>query len=198
MYKIIKNVKELKEKSIPVESVEEAKDLIKILEKELLKHDNGIGLSAIQIGITKQVSVIRLPQNDKDEKIEFLHIINPNIIEKEEKFIHYGEGCLSIPKTYLNIPRYKEFIIDNQVIDKNEFRTERQMFYYSNDKKDSTWDDGLTAIAVQHEIDHFEGVLITDKHVESTIVKNEKKVSRNEPCPCGSGKKYKKCCLISC
>ncbi len=24
---------------------------------------------------------------------------------------------------------------------------------------------------------------------------NEKKVGRNEPCPCGSGKKYKKCCL---
>jgi len=24
--------------------------------------------------------------------------------------------------------------------------------------------------------------------------KNEKKVGRNEPCPCGSGKKYKKCC----
>ena len=27
------------------------------------------------------------------------------------------------------------------------------------------------------------------------LSKNEKKVGRNEPCPCGSGKKYKKCCL---
>lgn len=26
------------------------------------------------------------------------------------------------------------------------------------------------------------------------IVKKEKKVGRNDPCPCGSGKKYKKCC----
>lgn len=25
-------------------------------------------------------------------------------------------------------------------------------------------------------------------------VRAEKKVGRNEPCPCGSGKKYKKCC----
>jgi SWIM/SEC-C metal-binding protein len=24
----------------------------------------------------------------------------------------------------------------------------------------------------------------------------EKKIGRNEPCPCGSGKKYKKCCGI--
>ncbi len=27
-----------------------------------------------------------------------------------------------------------------------------------------------------------------------TVVKKEKKVGRNDPCPCGSGKKYKKCC----
>jgi preprotein translocase subunit SecA len=28
----------------------------------------------------------------------------------------------------------------------------------------------------------------------SAPVRREKKVGRNEPCPCGSGKKYKKCC----
>lgn len=27
-----------------------------------------------------------------------------------------------------------------------------------------------------------------------TVTRTEKKVGRNEPCPCGSGKKYKKCC----
>jgi preprotein translocase subunit SecA len=27
-----------------------------------------------------------------------------------------------------------------------------------------------------------------------TIVRDDKKVGRNDPCPCGSGKKYKKCC----
>ncbi len=27
-----------------------------------------------------------------------------------------------------------------------------------------------------------------------TVVNSEKKVGRNDPCPCGSGKKYKKCC----
>ncbi|MGB4437809.1 MAG: SEC-C metal-binding domain-containing protein, partial [Sedimentibacter sp.] len=28
----------------------------------------------------------------------------------------------------------------------------------------------------------------------SKIVVNGEKVGRNDPCPCGSGKKYKKCC----
>jgi preprotein translocase subunit SecA len=31
-------------------------------------------------------------------------------------------------------------------------------------------------------------------HAVKTIVRDKPKVGRNEPCPCGSGKKYKKCC----
>ncbi len=30
--------------------------------------------------------------------------------------------------------------------------------------------------------------------VNKTVVNKEKKIGRNDPCPCGSGKKYKKCC----
>jgi hypothetical protein len=28
-----------------------------------------------------------------------------------------------------------------------------------------------------------------------TIIRHQPKVGRNDPCPCGSGKKYKKCCM---
>ncbi len=34
-----------------------------------------------------------------------------------------------------------------------------------------------------------------DDDEESTFVRESPKVGRNDPCPCGSGKKYKKCCL---
>ena len=27
--------------------------------------------------------------------------------------------------------------------------------------------------------------------------RTDPKIGRNEPCPCGSGKKYKKCCLLA-
>ena len=30
----------------------------------------------------------------------------------------------------------------------------------------------------------------------STVTRRQRKVGRNEPCPCGSGKKYKKCCML--
>ncbi|MCP3958761.1 MAG: hypothetical protein GY719_12985 [bacterium] len=41
------------------------------------------------------------------------------------------------------------------------------------------------------------GVLDRRHHVESSVseVTMRRRAGRNEPCPCGSGKKYKKCCL---
>lgn len=40
----------------------------------------------------------------------------------------------------------------------------------------------------------IEEMLSAMKNVENTIASNGK-VKRNDPCPCGSGEKYKKCCL---
>ncbi len=34
-----------------------------------------------------------------------------------------------------------------------------------------------------------------EPHPETTVHHTGPKVGRNDPCPCGSGKKYKKCCL---
>jgi len=33
------------------------------------------------------------------------------------------------------------------------------------------------------------------EHVMEKIKPEEKKIGRNDPCPCNSGKKYKKCCM---
>ncbi|WP_297638552.1 SEC-C metal-binding domain-containing protein [uncultured Clostridium sp.] len=35
---------------------------------------------------------------------------------------------------------------------------------------------------------------ITAEYRKSGTIVNEEKIGRNDPCPCGSGKKYKKCC----
>lgn len=52
-----------------------------------------------------------------------------------------------------------------------------------------------------YELPEWEDNLSTEKRKEITkefrvagIVVNENKVGRNDPCTCGSGKKYKKCC----
>ena len=37
-------------------------------------------------------------------------------------------------------------------------------------------------------------LLYTEQKRSHTIVRNDDKIGRNDPCPCGTGKKYKKCC----
>ena len=53
--------------------------------------------------------------------------------------------------------------------------------------------EGFDSIGVTHQ--DFPGLPEFDYPQQETVVRSEPKVGRNEPCPCGSGKKYKKCCL---
>ena len=52
-----------------------------------------------------------------------------------------------------------------------------------------------------YELPQWDNIFTEEKRKElykeqknSGTVRKEKKVGRNDPCPCGSGKKYKKCC----
>lgn len=52
-----------------------------------------------------------------------------------------------------------------------------------------------------YNLPQWEGIFSPEKRKEiqkqyrdSVTVRNENKIGRNDPCPCGSGKKYKKCC----
>ncbi len=67
-----------------------------------------------------------------------------------------------------------------------------EKLYYNMLKAKAPWLYGLT---------EWDGVLpeerrhaITKQFKGDQIFHAEKVVSRNDPCPCGSGKKYKKCC----
>ena len=44
------------------------------------------------------------------------------------------------------------------------------------------------------EMNNFGTNITTNESTKKEPIKVEKKVGRNEPCPCGSGKKYKQCC----
>jgi preprotein translocase subunit SecA len=62
----------------------------------------------------------------------------------------------------------------------------------------------LSYISYQDLINHLNNYLVDfifkiDKEIklekkEKTVILGEDKVGRNDPCPCGSGKKYKHCC----
>ena len=51
-----------------------------------------------------------------------------------------------------------------------------------------------------HELSEFRKdkdfwYFVDGKTIQSTVRRTEPKIGRNDPCPCGSGKKFKKCCL---
>jgi len=203
MPKIIQDISVLRQISTPVESVKEAQKIIKKVTKALEKTSNGVGLGAIQIGIPKRVVVIK----HKSGK-GYHYLINPSLVEANEEFVFVKEGCLSFPNKFMDTVRYKHYTIDNHVIDGDELRTERQYYFYSNDPDELQWSDGLMCIAVQHEMDHLNGVIFLDRHKEvlemvgDATVSIPEKIGRNDPCPCGKLKangspvKYKKCCLM--
>jgi len=156
-------------------TVEEGYEIATKLFQILNKRGDGIGLAANQVGINAAVAVVNVK--------EPIVLINPKIVRKEEE-VRYYEGCLSFPKKGCHTKRYKtiEVKVDN---------IESNMTFGVGD----TEADLLESVCVQHEIDHLNGMRILDRAQELTIKRDKPKIGRNEPCPCGSGKKYKKCCI---
>jgi peptide deformylase len=195
MKKVINCIKEdnpLIHKKLREVSVEEGLSIATELFQILNKRGDGIGLAANQVGIDAQVAVVNVT--------EPLVLINPKIIHKEVEIPFY-EGCLSYPGKGVNTNRYRDVIISTEQSESD--------WYFSGAAvpKDSkgSWEKEhsnnkdeqirlLESVCVQHEIDHLNGVICMDRKRDTTIVK-DRKVGRNEPCPCGSGKKYKKCCI---
>ena len=173
-------------------SVEEGMEIATELFQILNKRGDGIGLAANQVGIDAQVAVVNVR--------EPLILINPKIISKEVE-IPYHEGCLSYPNKRVNTKRYRDVIISTEQSESDWYFSGAQVpadGKGSWEKEQSNNKDAelrvLESVCVQHEIDHLNGVVCMDRKVNTTIVK-DKKIGRNEPCPCGSGKKYKKCCI---
>ena len=177
--------KKLKEVSVD-EGLKIAEELLNILSER----KDGIGLAANQIGYDASVAVVNIR--------EPLILINPVIKEQWDE-IGYYEGCLSFPKKGVHTKRYRNVIVHTE--------QEECDWYFSGAKKISegtgTWETAkkhdqeqrlLESICIQHEIDHLNGLTIVDRENKPQPIMSEK-VGRNEPCSCGSGKKYKKCCI---
>jgi len=56
-------------------------------------------------------------------------------------------------------------------------------------------EEEAAAIAEQRAVEQRQQeALMQLNHTDSGDIKTDKKIARNDPCPCGSGKKYKQCC----
>ena len=196
MKKVINCIKEdnpLINKKLREVSVEEGLAIAEELFRILNKRGDGIGLAANQVGIDAQVAVVNVT--------EPLVLINPKYIHKEFE-IMYGEGCLSYPGQAIKTKRYRDVIVQTAQSESGWYFSgaeipadeSRGSWEVERKKKDSDL-RLLESVCVQHEIDHLNGITIHDREIKLEPTKVDKKVGRNDSCPCGSGKKYKKCCL---
>ena len=132
------------------------------------------GLAAPQCGIDKRICVIN---NDG----EWIAAINPLIVGVEGDPYESEEGCLSWPGKVIKASRHRNIEVKYTNADTGGF-THRKF-------------EGFQAKIWQHEIDHLDGVEEKFFEKDYRTVKGVEKVGRNDKCPCGSDRKYKKCCL---
>ena len=180
--------KKLKEVTVD-EGFKIAEELFRILNKR----KDGIGLAANQVGIDASVAVVNVR--------EPIILINPKIIQQWGD-VPYYEGCLSFPKKSVQTKRFKNVIMTTEQEDgKLYFSGESNPIdgKGSWEKQEQNENDAeirlLETICVQHEIDHLNGIVCMDRRIDLTVRREEVKIGRNDPCHCGSGKKYKKCCM---
>ena len=173
-------------------SIDEGLEIAKELFNILSERKDGLGLAANQVGYDASVAVVNVK--------EPLILINPVIKEQWDE-VPYYEGCLSFPKKGVKTKRYRNVIIHTE--------QEESDWYFSGvetpGEGKGSWESPtknkddelrlLESICVQHEIDHLYGKTILDREDKSEPIQVKKKIGRNDPCYCSSGKKYKKCCI---
>jgi peptide deformylase len=136
----------------PTEKVEkvdeEIKQLIQNLFDTLYNIDNGVGLAANQIGVSKSVVVIDTSMNGREEGSGKIVLINPEIIDFSEDTDTVDEGCLSVPEFYESVTRPSRIKVK---------------YYDENMEEHIEEHDEFLARVFQHEIDHLKGTLFIER-----------------------------------
>ena len=129
----------------------------------MMMDTNGIGLAAIQVAAPIRALILNIPDEDGEQSKEnLLEVINP-VLSNKEGDTSYQEGCLSVPQFYEDVKRYERVRLDYQDREGNPHTIDA---------------DGLLAIAIQHEIDHLEGILFIDHLSYARRKKFEKEYKR--------------------
>ncbi len=129
------------------------KDLSKFIEDmfETMYESDGVGLAAPQVGKSIRLVVVdATPMEEDDPSLKGFKkvLINAKITERTGESKTMEEGCLSIPGIREDVTRFDKIRI--------EYYDENFEFY-------DEFYEGISARVIQHEYDHLDGILFTDK-----------------------------------
>ncbi len=136
----------LREKSKPVETIDEGVRTFLNNMLETMYAAPGIGLAAVQVGVLRRMLVMDIARGEDEPKDPRL-LINPEIVFKGDTPRLHVEGCLSIPEMYAEVERPALVRV-------------RYLDIEGNQREEDFQD--LLATVVQHEIDHLDGTLFID------------------------------------
>ncbi len=111
---------------------------------ETMEDANGVGLAAPQVGAGLRMVIVDFDPEKGDPRV----LINPVITKRRGRKLLGDEGCLSFPGLRSRVKRTPSLIVEAQDLDGAIAAHEAE---------------GLAARAVQHEIDHLDGMLFVDK-----------------------------------
>jgi peptide deformylase len=140
----------LKQVSKPVKEVDDSVvEVIQDLVDTMVDAGHSVGVAAPQIGVLRRVVVVDVSKSKlgKDNNHGLLEMVNPEIIEKSGSKM-MREGCMSVPDYTGNVTRAESIVV--------EFtdRSGRLRFIETS---------GFEAVAIQHELDHLDGLLFLDR-----------------------------------
>ncbi len=129
---------------------EELASLVEDMQETMLKAD-GVGLAAPQVGKSLRVLIVDgsplapdMPDLEGFRRV----MINPELLEESEAMAEYSEGCLSLPDINADVTRPASI----------------KVRYYDHNLDEKVEEfDGFACRMVQHEMDHLEGILFTDR-----------------------------------
>jgi peptide deformylase len=126
------------------------KDLRSALHSYKVDGFTAVAIAAPQIGIGKRIFIIEDQSKDRDALPSFV-AINPTIVKYSKKTHEVGEGCLSIPEYYGIVKRSTNVTL--RAFDEHGKVYERGA-------------GSLLAQIIQHEYDHLDGILFTDRAIK--------------------------------
>ena len=134
----------LREMAKPVTVIDEKLRKLAADMVETMRDANGLGLAAPQIGVGLRLIVVEFDAENHDPRV----LVNPVIVGRRGKKELGDEGCLSFPNLRSRVKRHPGVVCEAQNLDGETIEYQGE---------------GLTARAIQHEMDHLDGMLFVDK-----------------------------------
>ena len=133
----------------PADPVEDIDDEVRALVRDMFEtmYDaKGIGLAAPQVGISRRIVVLDVEEESGESNP--VALVNPRLASWTAKKDKQAEGCLSVPGVEGIVQRPISVVVDGRDPEGRSVRLEAE---------------GLFARALQHELDHLDGVLFIDR-----------------------------------